>query len=48
MGIGAGKSMLFILLALYLIGVIVVVIPLVLLRGNLIDYYNKAGIKYVK
>ena len=40
--------MLFILLALYLTGVIVIVIPLVLLRGNLKDYYNKVGIKYIK
>jgi hypothetical protein len=40
--------MLFILPASYLTGVIVVVILLVLLRGNLIDYYNKVGIKCVK
>jgi superfamily II DNA helicase RecQ len=48
MGIGARKSILFILPASCLIGVTVVVIPLVLLRGNLIDYYNKVGIEYVK
>ena len=47
-GIGARKSMLFILPASCSIGIIVVVIPLILLRGNLIDCYDKAGIKYVK
>ena len=47
-GTEAGKSMLFILPASYLTGVTVVVILLVSLRGNLIDHYNKAGIKCIK
>ena len=47
-GIGARKSILFILLALYSTGITVVVILLILLRGNLIDYYDKVGIKCVK
>ncbi|OCK86699.1 uncharacterized protein K441DRAFT_598127, partial [Cenococcum geophilum 1.58] len=46
--IGAGKSILFILPASCFTGVTVVVIPLISLRDNLKDYYNKAGIKYVK
>ena len=45
---GAGKSILFILPASCSIGITVVVIPLISLRGNLIDCYNKAGIEYVK
>ncbi|OCK86594.1 uncharacterized protein K441DRAFT_598688, partial [Cenococcum geophilum 1.58] len=47
-GIGAGKSILFILPALCFIGVIVIVIPLILLRDNLKDYCDKVGIKYIK
>ena len=47
-GIGARKSILFILPALCSTGITVVVIPLILLRGNLIDCYNKVGIEYVK
>ena len=48
MGIEARKSILFILPALYLTGVTIVVVLLVLLRGNLIDCYNKVEIKYIK
>jgi superfamily II DNA helicase RecQ len=48
MGTGAGKSILFILLILCSIGVTVVVILLVLLRGDIKTYYKKAGIKYIK
>jgi superfamily II DNA helicase RecQ len=48
MGTGVGKSILFILLALYFIGVTVVVIPLILLRGDIKRRYKKAGIKYVE
>ncbi|OCK88188.1 uncharacterized protein K441DRAFT_590208, partial [Cenococcum geophilum 1.58] len=42
---GAGKSILFILPASYSTGVIVVVIPLISLRDNLKNRYDKAGIK---
>ena len=48
MGTGVGKSILFILLALCSIKVTVVVIPLILLRGDIKRRYKKAGIKYVK
>ena len=47
-GIGAGKSMLFILPASCSTGITVVVVPLILLRGNLIDRCDKVGIKCVK
>ena len=47
-GIGAGKSMLFMLLASCLTGVMVMVVLLVSLQGNLKDYYKQAGIKCVK
>ena len=48
MGTNTGKSILFILPALYFIGVIVVVIPLILLRGDIKRQYKKAKIKYIK
>ena len=48
MGTGVGKSILFILPASCFIEITVVVILLILLRVNLKDYYNKAGIKYTK
>ena len=48
MGIGARKSMLFILPASYSTGITVVVVPLISLRGNLINCCDKAGIKCVK
>ena len=48
MGTGAGKSMLFILPASCSTGITVVVVPLILLRGNLMDRCDKAGIKCVK
>jgi superfamily II DNA helicase RecQ len=47
-GTRAGKSILFILPALCLTGVIVVVIPLILLRGDIKTRYKKVGIKCVK
>ena len=47
-GTRAGKSILFILPALYSIGVIVVVILLILLKGDIKRRYKKVGIKYVK
>ena len=47
-GISIGKSILFILLALYFIEVTVVIIPLILLRGDIKRQYKKIGIKYVK
>jgi len=40
--------MLFILPALYSIGVIVVVILLISLRGDIKTRYKKVGIKYIK
>ena len=48
MGTRVGKSILFILPASYSIGVIVVVILLILLRGDIKTCYKKVGIKYVK
>jgi superfamily II DNA helicase RecQ len=48
MGIRAGKSILFILPALYSTGVIVIVILLILLRGDIKTRYKKVGIKYIK
>ena len=48
MDISIGKSILFILLALYFIGVTVVVIPLILLKGDIKRRYKKIGIKYIK
>ena len=48
MGIGAGKSILFILPASCSRGVLVVIIPLVLLRGDIKARYNKVGIECVK
>ena len=48
MGTGIGKSILFILPVLYFIGVTVVVIPLILLRGDIKRQYKKAEIKYIK
>jgi superfamily II DNA helicase RecQ len=48
MGIGARKSMLFILPVSCSTGVTVVVIPLILLRDNLKDRCDKVGIEYVK
>jgi superfamily II DNA helicase RecQ len=48
MGTGAGKSMLFILPASCSTGVTVVVVPLVSLRGNLMDRCDKAGIECVE
>ena len=48
MGTSTGKSILFILLALYFTGVTVVVIPLILLRGDIKRRYKKAGIKYIE
>ena len=45
---GAGKSMLFILPVLCSTGITVVVVPLISLRGNLMDYYDKVGIECVK
>ncbi|KAF2178767.1 hypothetical protein K469DRAFT_598722, partial [Zopfia rhizophila CBS 207.26] len=47
-GTGAGKSIAFILPALYSTGITIIVVPLVLLQKNLKNYYIKAGIKYVK
>ena len=47
-GTRAGKSILFILPALYSTGVIVIVILLILLRGDIKTRYKKVGIKYVK
>ena len=47
-GTGARKSMLFILPASYSTGITVVVIPLISLRGNLMDCCDKAGIECVK
>ena len=48
MGTGAGKSILFILPALYSIKVIIVVILLISLRGDIKTQYKKVGIKCVK
>ena len=48
MGTGVEKSILFILPALYSTGVTVVVIPLILLRGDIKRQYKKAGIEYIK
>jgi len=48
MGIGAGKSMLFMLPASCSTGVTVVVVPLISLRDNLKDRCDKAGIECVK
>ena len=48
MGIGARKSILFILPASYSTGITVVVVLLILLRGNLIDRCDKVGIECVK
>ena len=48
MGMGAGKSMLFMLPASYSTGVTVVVVPLVSLRGNLMDRCDKTGIECVE
>ena len=47
-GIGAGKSMLFILPASCLTGVIVIVVLLVSLQGNLKDCCKQVGIKCVE
>jgi superfamily II DNA helicase RecQ len=47
-GTGAGKSMLFILLASCLTGVMIIVVLLVLLQGNLKDCCKQVGIKCVK
>ena len=48
MGISIGKSILFILLALYSIEMTVVIIPLILLRGDIKRQYKKVGIEYIK
>ena len=48
MGIRVKKSILFILLALYSTKVTIVVILLILLRGDIKRRYKKVGIKYVK
>ena len=48
MGIGAGKSILFMLPASYSGGVLVIIIPLVLLRGDIKVRCDKAGIKCVE
>ena len=48
MGTNAGKSILFILPVSCSIGVTVVVIPLISLRGDIKRQYKKAGIKYIK
>ena len=47
-GTKAGKSILFILLALYFIEITIIVIPLILLRGDIKRQYKKVGIKYIK
>ena len=47
-GTRVGKSILFILLASYSIGVTVVVVLLILLRGDIKTYYKKVGIECVK
>ena len=48
MGTSIGKSILFILPALYSTRVTVVVIPLISLRGDIKRRYKKTGIKYIK
>ena len=48
MGTSTGKSILFILLVLCSIEVTVVVIPLILLRGDIKRRYKKAGIECIK
>ena len=48
MGTSMGKNILFILPALYSTGVTVIVIPLILLKGDIKRQYKKAGIEYIK
>ena len=48
MGTSIGKSILFILPVSCFIEVIVVVIPLILLRGDIKRQYKKVGIEYIE